>query len=119
MDVEAKSRSQGMTPTWGEPLEPRDYDCLGASWISPEIADAALLRRVNAHQGREIVGQKGNRDCSGILISYYWPGDAFPFCHRIRRDNPDLETAPGGKIKQTAKYCLLPAGLTASTCLQA
>jgi hypothetical protein len=76
-------------PSWGVPLTEGDYANLGGSWITKEIADEAMLRRVDEYEGREVVGQKGNRDCAGILIPYYWPGEPHPINYRVRRDNPD------------------------------
>src|SRR5436853_200927 len=63
-----------------------------------------LLEKVDGVEGREIVGQKGNKDCAGILIPYYWPGDAGPFNYRLRRDTPDWTEGKGGKPKQDRKY---------------
>ena len=62
-----------------------------------------MLRRVGTLEGRDIVRQKGDRDCAGILIPYYLPGAPRPHAYRIRRDNPELEEK-GGKTKQVAKY---------------
>ncbi len=92
-----------VAPTWGSPLSGPDYVNLEASWISREIADKALLRRVDAETGGKIVGQK-NRDCAGILIGYYWPGEPRPFNYRIRRDNPDWTVGKDGKLKPDRKY---------------
>jgi len=72
-------------PSWGEPLTEQDYSTLSSSWITREIADAAMLRRVDACEGREVVGQKGNRDCAGVLIPYYWPGQPHAYTYRLRR----------------------------------
>jgi len=94
-------------PSWGGPLIESDYATLADSWISPELADAAMLRRVDAREGREIVGQKGNRDCEGILFAYYWPGEPNPFSYRIRRDHPDF-TERDGRMKAQAKYLGAP-----------
>jgi len=63
-----------------------------------------MLRRVDDYEGREIVGQKGKRNCAGILIPYYWPGDSSAFNHRLRRDNPDWTQDKNGKLKQERKY---------------
>jgi hypothetical protein len=57
-------------PNWGGPLLEADYANLLSCWITREIADAVLLRRVDEHEGREVVCQKGKRDCAGILIPY-------------------------------------------------
>ena len=115
------SESTRIAPAWGQPLTKGDYSALAASWITREIADAALFRRVVNSEGREIVGQKGNRDCAGILIPYYWPGDVSAFNHRIRRDNPDWTAGKDGKPKQQRKYMgprngsnrlFIPSGVT-------
>jgi len=44
-----------IAPSWGSPLNEGDYAALAACWISREIAHAAMLRRVDAHEGREVV----------------------------------------------------------------
>src|SRR5665213_969926 len=99
-----------IAPGWGQPLTPEDRVAIAKSWISREIAEAALLRRVAHHEGREIVGHKGQRNCAGILFSYYWPGETSAFNHRIRRDQPDWEERKDGQPKQTAKYLGPPRG---------
>jgi hypothetical protein len=99
-----------LPPPWGRALTEDDYASLAASWITPEIADQAMLRRVNEIEGREIVGQKGKRDCAGILIPYYWPGESYPFNYRLRRDNPDWTRDKDGKPKPKAKYMAPPNG---------
>jgi hypothetical protein len=91
-------------PPWGKPLTEADYANLAASWITRELADQAMLCRVSADEGREAVGQKGNRDCTGILIPYYWPGESFTRNYRVRRDNPDWTEGKDGKPKPDRKY---------------
>ena len=98
-----------IAPSFGGPLLESDYVDLDRCWISRAIADAAMLRRVDDYEGCLIVGQKGKRNCAGILISYYWPGDSSAFNHRVRRDQPDWEEK-NGKPKQTAKYLGPPRG---------
>jgi len=100
-------RSGLIAPAWGGPLNETDYANLAASWITPEIADAAMLRRVPHLEGRDIVGQKGKRDCAGILFSYYRPGNTSAHAHRIRRDNPEW-TEKDGSLKPQAKYLAAP-----------
>jgi hypothetical protein len=102
--------SERRPPAWGAVLTEDDYALLGASWITLDLADAAFLRRVASQEGREIVGQKGNRDCAGILIPYYWPGDVSAFNYRIRRDNPDWTAGKDGKPKPQGKYLGPPNG---------
>ena len=53
-------------PDRGGPLTAADYAALAGSWITKQMADDAMLRRVDEHQGREVVGQNGRRDYSGI-----------------------------------------------------
>lgn len=96
-----------IAPAWGGPLKESDYVNLESSWVTREIADSALLRRVASLDGRDIVGQKGKRDCAGVLIPYYRPGDCTAYAHRIRRDKPEL-TESQGKIRLAAKYLAAP-----------
>jgi hypothetical protein len=81
---------------------------LAASWITRDIADAAMLRRVDERQGRDIIGQKGSRDCAGILIPYYWPSDEAPVNYRIRRDTPEIVVGKDGAFKEDRKYLGAP-----------
>ena len=97
-------------PNWGGPLNEADYAALAESWIPREIADAAMLRRVDEYQGREVIGQKGSRDCAGILIPYYWPGEPGAFNYRVRRDHPDLKYDGQGNPKPDKKYLGPPKG---------
>jgi hypothetical protein len=93
----------------GGPLLESDFGKLSSSWITREIADAAMLRRVDAYEGREVVGQKGSRDCAGILFPYYWPGQPHACTYRLRRDHPDWKTGSDGRPKLDKKY-LAPPG---------
>ena len=97
-------------PPWGRQLEESDYANLVTSWITRDLADAAMLRRVDAYEGREAVGQKGSRDCAGILIPYYRPGEPRAFNYRLRRDNPDWTVAKDGKLRPDRKYLGPPGG---------
>lgn len=97
-------------PQWGSPLNEDDYAALAKSWITRELAEEAMLRRVDTYEGREVVGQKGNRDCSGVLIPYYWPGEASAHTYRLRRDKPEMRQGTDGKTKPAAKYLAPPGG---------
>jgi hypothetical protein len=97
-------------PHLGQALSESDYATLEASWITRKMADAALLRRVDDYEGRKVVGQKGKRDCAGILIPYYWPGDVSAFNHRVRRDHPEWTVGKNGKPKPEGKYLSPPNG---------
>ena len=96
--------------SWGGPLDETDYATLSASWITPGIAEEALLRRVNEQEGREVIGQKGSRDCAGILFPYYWPGQTSPINYRLRRDHPDIIQGKDGNLRQDRKYLSSPNG---------
>jgi hypothetical protein len=91
-------------PNWGGPLNEADYAALAGSWVAREIADSAMLRRVDEYQGREVIGQKGSRDCAGILIPYYWPDEPWAFNYRLRRDHPDWKYDGQGNAKPDKKY---------------
>jgi hypothetical protein len=85
-------------------LAESDYEALAKSWITRELADQAMLRRVDAQQGREAIGQKGNRDCAGILIPLYGPEAPYPHAYRLRRDNPEWKQGKDGALKPDRKY---------------
>jgi hypothetical protein len=93
-----------IAPEWGDPLTAADYASLETSWITRDVADHSMLRRVDAQRGREIIGQKGSRDCSGILIPNYWPGETRPRSYTVRRDNPEYRTDKDGNVKPDRKY---------------
>jgi hypothetical protein len=81
---------------------------LSASWITRELADEAMLRRVDEQQGRDVVGQKGKRDCAGVLFPYYWPGQPAPRGYRLRRDHPEWVQGKDGQLKPNRKYLGAP-----------
>src|SRR5260370_38769153 len=91
------SPCERVPPDWGEPLSEADYKNLEASWITRELADAAMLRRVDAYEGAEIVGQKG-RDCAGLLFPYYPPGDHYPLNYCLLLYNPEGVGVKSGKL---------------------
>ena len=93
---------------WGAPLPPTDYELLSLSWITKKCADDAKLRRVSSREGQEIIGQKGTRDCSGLLVPYYLPGAFGPHSYRIRRDNPDVVFDKTRKTRPERKYLGAP-----------
>jgi len=66
---DTESLSARKPPDWGTSLSDNDYRMLEASWMTRDIADAALLRRLSSLEGSEIVGQRGHRDCAGVLIT--------------------------------------------------
>lgn len=90
-------------------LTEADLENLSASFIPPELAQAAGLFRVDRHEGALIVGRNGKADYSGIVFPYVLPGSDRPREYRLRRDRPDLEQRPDGTLKQMRKY-LSPPG---------
>lgn len=104
------SASIRIPPSWGRPLTEADYVALSEGWIPREIADAAMLRRVDDDEGRQVIGQKGRRNCSGWIIPYYWPGESSPFNYRLRRDNHEWKVGSDGVLKPDRKYLSPPNG---------
>lgn len=104
------SASEPLVMAFGSRLTPEDYKELESSWITKELADSAMLRRVDSIEGAQIVGQKGKRDCRGIVIPYYRPGSPHPVSHRLRRDNPDWKSDRHGCLKPDGKYLTAPGG---------
>ncbi len=108
--MEAGRRGERVPPIKGGPLSESDHATLASSWITRDIADEAMLRRVDTYEGREVVGQRGTRDCAGILIPYYWPGEPYAFNYRLRRDNPEWTAGKDGRVKPERKYLSPPRG---------
>ncbi|MGH9428616.1 MAG: DUF927 domain-containing protein, partial [Terriglobia bacterium] len=75
----------------GEPLNANDFATLARSWITPELAEIACIRRVAHEEGRELVAGKAGRDYSGIVFPYFLPGKTQPHSFRLRRDNCELD----------------------------
>lgn len=79
-------------------MTPQDFDNLRSRWITPELAAAAGIKRVQDHEGRQLIGDP-RRNCAGLVIPYRLPGEHHVVAHRLRRDHPEIEN---GKPK--AKY---------------
>lgn len=95
------------TPGCG--LRESDFRNLEASWITRELVEQALLRRVASAEGAAIVGRNGRGDYAGILFPNILPGQKQVREYRLRRDRPDLEYDVSGQLKEKAKY-LSPPG---------
>lgn len=92
----------------GRKLSKRDLATLAESWITPELAAEAQLRRVTRFEAGELLGYDGHKlDLSGIAFPYFWPGHAHVRQWRVRRDHPDLEIR-GNQKKPTRKYLASP-----------
>src|SRR5262245_2454892 len=94
--------SQAVT-AFGSDLTAAHLKALKERWIPPEIAEAAGLRAVNNHTGRELIGQKIG-DMAGIAIPYFTPARDRVREYRIRRDNVDYEVRADGSKKAIKKY---------------
>jgi AAA domain/Domain of unknown function (DUF3854) len=92
----------------GTPLLPGDLDKLAKCGIPRELAESAMLRRVDSTEGASIVGRNGNADYSGILFPYTWPGEERVRDYRLRRDRPELEQKADGGFSERNKYISPP-----------
>ena len=92
----------------GSPLRPADLEGLSRVGIEADLAERALLRRVDSATGAQIVGRSGLGDYSGVLFPYFRPGIDSVREYRLRRDKPDMEYQHG-EMKPRAKY-LSPPG---------
>ena len=91
-------------PYVGAPIAPADYDLLLRSWITPELADQALLRRVTSAEGAQVIGRKDNGSYAGIIFPYVWPGENHCREYRLRRDHPEVQYDAHGVPKEKNKY---------------
>lgn len=97
------------TPAFpGRKLNKRDLATLAESWISPDLAAEANLRRVTRFEAAELLGLDGHKtDLAGIAFPYLWPGMNHVRQWRVRRDHPDIEIR-AGKKKPHRKYLAGP-----------
>jgi hypothetical protein len=91
-------------------LTDSDYQNFNNSFITPEIIEAAQIRRVGDLEGAEIVGRKTNADddYSGVIFPYHLPEQTSPRAYRLRLDNSEKETQPDGTQKEKRKYLTAP-----------
>jgi hypothetical protein len=92
----------------GTDLAKHDIDKLESSYITPDLAKQALLRRVDSAEGAMLMGRNGGADYGGIIFPYLWPGDPAAREYRLRRDHPDLVVQPDGSHKEKSKYLSPP-----------
>jgi hypothetical protein len=93
-----------LNQSWGGPLTDSDYAKLERSWITRELADQALLRRVTSPEGASIVGRHDNGSYEGILFPYIWPGENHVRDYWLRRDRPEVEPDSKGQLREKNKY---------------
>jgi uncharacterized protein (DUF927 family) len=101
--------SGGIPIPWGRSLTEADYEVLCRSWISAELAQQALLRRVDSQEGAQIVGRRNDGSYCGIVYPNVWPGEEFVREYRLRRDHPPVEPRGDGTFREVQKY-LSPPG---------
>ena len=81
----------------GKPLTSDDHKCLARSWISPELAEQAMLRRVTPEEAAQWIGPHRGKKLAGILIPNILPGTNEVRQFRLRRDYPDMESQDGSQ----------------------
>jgi hypothetical protein len=91
-------------PSWGGPLIEADYAKLEQSWISRELANQAMLRRVSSNDGASIVGRRDNGSFAGVIFPFIWPGEVHIREYWLRRDRPEIEYNADGLPKEQNKY---------------
>jgi len=94
-------RPNRISPTLGRHLDESDYAALADSWITRDIADAAMLPRVDEQQHPEAISQESSRNCAGILFPYYLPDQSGPVNYRLRQDQPDRVQGKNGELKES------------------
>ena len=73
-------------------LTPHDLEQLEReSGIDRPTTEVFQLRRVDTHEGAELVGRSDREDYAGIVFPVYWPGDSEPREYFLRRDHPHIE----------------------------
>ena len=93
----------------GKKPSARDLKWIESSWIPPDLAAQALIRRVSDQEARELVGSNGRKgDMAGLIFPYVWPGEEHVREYRLRRDSPDVEYK-GDQRREMNKY-LSPPG---------
>ena len=94
---------------FGDAPTPDDLRKLSESWLTPELVDRAMIRRVDDLTGQGLVGRNGRAgEYQGLVFPYVMPGEDHVRDYRLRRDKPDLEYKEDGKTKQKAKYIAPP-----------
>lgn len=94
--------------TRGEPLRDADYAALERSWITRQLANQAILRRVSSAEGAEIVGRRDDGSYAGIVFGYVWPGEDRIREYWLRRDRPEIRYDAAGNPKEQGKYLGAP-----------
>src|ERR1700694_1401636 len=93
----------------GSALTDQDLEKLASRWIDPKLAACALLRRVHSIDGATLIGREGRGgDYAGIAIPNIFPGESMPRAWRLRRDLPEMERTPNGRLRPKGKYLSAP-----------
>lgn len=88
-------------------LTAADYQTFAESWITPELAQWAGIRRVSSVEGASVVGRKINGDYEGLVFPYRQPGNPNPVAERLRLDQPPMEWRDG-KQRPAYRYVSAP-----------
>jgi hypothetical protein len=94
---------------YGADLTPADFEFLAERFITPEMAVAAGVRRLDSHDGRELIGRKRG-DLAGLGIPNIFPGESYAREHTLRLDRPAVEIDPASPsgYKESGKYVRPP-----------
>jgi P4 family phage/plasmid primase-like protien len=95
-------------PVDWHPLTSSDFENFSRSGITPEMARAASVFRVDTTAGGQLIGRNGGGDYAGLVFPNIWPGETRPRAYVVRRDNPDIEYKKDGSRKEKAKYLSEP-----------
>ena len=88
-------------------LTKTDLTVLESSWITPEWAERAKLRRVGDEEGGLIIGRTEGGKWAGVVFPYIDPETGSITAHRLRRDSPEYEVV-NGERRQKNKYMAAP-----------
>lgn len=80
-----------------------DLKGLASSYITPEGAQRAQIRRVSSSEAAEILNRPDSSTLSGLVFPYFRPGEQVSHLERIRLDSPPLITK-NGEPKSGRKY---------------
>jgi hypothetical protein len=106
-------RSNEGAPILRRPLTEDDRAMLARSLITSDLADRALLARVEGQDAKDLIGAKDNRNYSGIEFPYVFPGEVAIRGSRVRRDQPEIQveyTEDGQEVRKENRKYVAEAG---------
>jgi hypothetical protein len=78
------------------------------SYITPELAEAAGIYRVDSFQGGQLIGRNSNANYEGLAIPHTFPGVPGIRETQLRRDHPEFDAKADGSVKEKGKYLFAP-----------